>query len=59
LTSELVHPFPKTADRKGTANATRKKRSIAILTDTPVKTSLQDKQKLTQVTPEGEQAAPF
>jgi hypothetical protein len=50
LSAELVRPFPKAADRKGTANATRKKRSTAILTDTPVKAALQDKQKLTQVT---------
>jgi hypothetical protein len=50
LSAELVRPFPKAADRKGTANATRKKRSTAILTDTPVKATLQDKQKLTQVT---------
>ena len=40
LTLELVRPFPKAADRKGTANATRKK-STAILTDTPVKAALQ------------------
>jgi hypothetical protein len=45
LSAELVRPFPKAADRKGTA--TRKKRSTAILTDTPVKAALQDKQKLT------------
>jgi hypothetical protein len=50
LSAEIVHPFPKAADRKGTANATRKKRSTAILTDTPLKAALQDKQKLTQVT---------
>jgi hypothetical protein len=50
LSAELVRPFPKAADRKGTAKATRKKRSTAILTDTPVKAALQDKQKLTQVT---------
>ena len=49
LTPELVRPFPKAADRKGTANATRKK-STAILTDTPVKAALQDKLKLRQVT---------
>jgi hypothetical protein len=50
LSAELVRPFPKAADRKGTANATRKKRNTAILTDTPVKAALQDKQKSTQVT---------
>jgi hypothetical protein len=50
LSAERVHPFPESADRKGTANATRKKISTAILTDTPVKAALQDKQKLTQVT---------
>jgi hypothetical protein len=50
LSVELVRTFPKAADRKGTANATRKIRSRAILTDTPVKAALQDKQKLTQVT---------
>jgi hypothetical protein len=50
LSPELVRPFPKAADRKGKANATRKKRSTAILTDRPVKAALQDKQKLTQVT---------
>jgi hypothetical protein len=50
LSAELVRPFPKAADRKGTANAARRKRSTAILTDTPVKAALQDKQKLTQVT---------
>jgi hypothetical protein len=50
LTPELVRPFPKAADGKGTAKATRQKRSTAILTDTPVKATLQDKQKLTQVT---------
>jgi hypothetical protein len=50
LSAELVHPFPEAADRKGTANAFRKKISAAILTDTPVKAAFQDKQKLTQVT---------
>jgi hypothetical protein len=50
LTPELVRPFPKAADRKGTANATIKKRSTTILTDTPVKASLQDKETLTQAT---------
>jgi hypothetical protein len=50
LTPELVRPFLEAADRKGTANDTRKKRSTAILTDTPVKGALQDEQKLTQVT---------
>jgi hypothetical protein len=50
LSPELVRPFPKAADRKGTANATRKERSTAILTDTLVKSTLQDKQKLTQAT---------
>jgi hypothetical protein len=50
LSPELARSFPKAADRKGTANATRRKRSTAILTDTPVKAALQDKQKLTQVT---------
>lgn len=49
LTPELVRPFPKATGRKGTANATRKKRSTAILTDTPVKAALQDKQKSRQV----------
>jgi hypothetical protein len=52
LSPELVRPFPKAADRKGKANATRKKRSTAILTDKPVKAVLQDKQKLTQGTRE-------
>jgi hypothetical protein len=50
LSPELVRPFPKAADRKATANATRRKRSTAILIDTPVKAALQDKQILTQVT---------
>jgi hypothetical protein len=50
LSAELVSPFPKAADRKGKANATRKERSTTILTDTPVKAALQDKEKLTQVT---------
>jgi hypothetical protein len=49
LSAESVHPFPEAADRKGTANAARKELSTAILTDTPVKAALQDKQKLTQV----------
>lgn len=49
LTPELVRPFPKATGRKGTANATRKKRGTAILTDTPVKAALQDKQKSRQV----------
>jgi hypothetical protein len=52
LSPELARSFPKAADRKGTANATRRKRSTAILTDTPVKAVLKDKQKLTQVTKE-------
>jgi hypothetical protein len=45
LSVELVRPFPKAADRKGTKNATRKERSTAILTDTAVKAALQHKQK--------------
>jgi hypothetical protein len=49
LTPELVRPFPKATGRKGTANSTRKKRGTAILTDTPVKAALQDKQKSRQV----------
>jgi hypothetical protein len=64
LSAELVRPFPKAADRKGTGNATRKERRTLILTDTPVKAALQDKQKLTRVTKgkthqKGEQAVPF
>jgi hypothetical protein len=50
LTPELFRPFPKTAGRKGTANATRNKRHIAILTDTPVKAAFRNTQKSRQVT---------
>jgi hypothetical protein len=50
LTPELVRPFSKAAGRKGRANATRKKRGTAILTDTPVKAALRDKEKPRQVT---------
>jgi hypothetical protein len=46
------------------ANATRNKRYIAILTDTPVKAAFRDAQKLRQVTKgkrtsEAKQEAPF
>jgi hypothetical protein len=46
------------------ANATRNKRCIAILTDTPVKAAFRDAQKLRQVTKgkrtsEAKQEAPF
>jgi hypothetical protein len=41
LTPERVRTFPKATGRKGTANATRKKRGTAILTYKPVKAALQ------------------
>jgi hypothetical protein len=49
LTPEVVRPFPKAACRKGPANNTRKNRTTAILTDTPVKAALREKQNLKQV----------
>jgi hypothetical protein len=48
LTPELVRPFAKAAGRKGTVN-TGKERATAILTDTPVKIALPDKQNSKQV----------
>jgi hypothetical protein len=50
LTPELVRPFRKTAGRKGTANAARNKRYIAILSLTPLKAALRGTQKSRQVT---------
>jgi hypothetical protein len=50
LIPEVVRPFPKVAGRKGSANNTRKKRTTVILTDTPVKATLREKQNLKQVT---------
>jgi hypothetical protein len=47
---ELVRPFPKASDRKARANATRKKRGTAILTDTPVTAALRNTQKSRHVT---------
>jgi hypothetical protein len=43
LTSELVLSFSQPTGRKGRGKA-RKKRATAILTDTPVKAALRDKQ---------------
>jgi hypothetical protein len=43
LTPELVLSLPKPTGRKGRGN-TRKKRTAAVLTDTPVKAALRDKQ---------------
>jgi hypothetical protein len=40
LIPEVVRPIPKAAGRKVSANITRKKKTTAILTDTPVKAAL-------------------
>jgi hypothetical protein len=45
LTPEVVRPFPKTACRKGLANNTRRRRTTAIMTDTPVKAELETSDK--------------
>jgi hypothetical protein len=50
LTPEVVRPFPKAAGRKGSANNTSNKRTTAILTVTPVKSAVREKQNSKQVT---------
>ena len=47
---EVARPFPKAAGRKVSANNTRRKRTTAILTDTPVKAALREKQNSKHVT---------